>query len=151
MLTEVMERFGLLLAGGLYLLIVNGWTAFAFWWDKQRAGAGGWRMPESRLLWLAALGGSGGAKFAQARFRHKTRKEPFRSQLNGIIVGQVVLLVLGLGLLAVPGGVGQLSGMVETGRTADPAQEPEVISINRPSLLGSVKPLANPARLIGGD
>jgi uncharacterized membrane protein YsdA (DUF1294 family) len=70
---------------GLALLAMNGGAFLAFWWDKQLAKAGSWRIRESTLLWLALLGGSVGAISAKQLFRHKTRKEPFRTTL-GLIV-----------------------------------------------------------------
>jgi uncharacterized membrane protein YsdA (DUF1294 family) len=44
----------------------------------------------STLLGLALIGGSFGAITAQHWFRHKTRKEPFRSTLYGIVCLQIV-------------------------------------------------------------
>ena len=41
-----------------YLVIINLITLFQFDADKSRSVTGGWRIPESRLLWLAFLGGS---------------------------------------------------------------------------------------------
>jgi uncharacterized membrane protein YsdA (DUF1294 family) len=52
-----------------------------FWQDKQRAMAAEPRIRESDLLGLAVLGGSPGALLARRLFRHKTRKEPFSTQL----------------------------------------------------------------------
>lgn len=79
------------------LLIVNAWTVLRFWQDKQRAIAGERRIPESDLLGLALIGGSLGALLARHMFRHKTRKEPFSTQLFVIIalqIGAIVGLVL---------------------------------------------------------
>ncbi|MGX9443556.1 DUF1294 domain-containing protein [Nitrobacteraceae bacterium UC4446_H13] len=42
------------------------------------------RIPESKLLFFAPIGGSAGAILGQQLFRHKTRKEPFQSILFGI-------------------------------------------------------------------
>jgi uncharacterized membrane protein YsdA (DUF1294 family) len=67
--------------GVLALLAVNGWTMLRFWQDKQRAIAGDRRIPEADLLSLALFGGSPGALIARRWFRHKTRKEPFSTQL----------------------------------------------------------------------
>lgn len=69
----------------LSFLVVNLTAYLAFWIDKRRAQAGAYRISEGTLLFLAFVGGSAGAKAAQHRFRHKTRKEPFRTQLNGIV------------------------------------------------------------------
>lgn len=70
-----------------------------YWWDKEAARNGGWRVRESTLLWLAFLGGSMGAVLAQKLLRHKTRKEPFRSYLLAIIVLQIGII---LSLLIAP-------------------------------------------------
>ncbi|MCP3736358.1 DUF1294 domain-containing protein [Sphingomonas sp. RP10(2022)] len=68
--------------------------------DKARATSGGWRVRESTLLGLAALGGSPGALWARQRFRHKTRKQPFATYLDliamvhaGLAMGLATLLV----------------------------------------------------------
>lgn len=70
----------LCLAG--YILLANtlAYTAFAI--DKSRATRAESRIPERSLLILASLGGWIGAKAAQHRLRHKTRKQPFGVLLN---------------------------------------------------------------------
>jgi uncharacterized membrane protein YsdA (DUF1294 family) len=73
--------FGWACAFGLMNLLAFGF----FGWDKHRARTGGWRVPERTLLSLALFGGSVGAKLAQRRFRHKTRKQPFAAYLNAIL------------------------------------------------------------------
>ena len=80
----------------LLLVIVNLWTMLTFWRDKQRAVAGERRIPESDLLVLALAGGSPGALLARRLFRHKTRKQPFSTQLFVIVAIQAGA---GLGLL----------------------------------------------------
>jgi uncharacterized membrane protein YsdA (DUF1294 family) len=77
------------------LILVNFWTILRFWQDKQRAVTGGRRIPEADLLGLALIGGSPGALLARRWFRHKTRKEPFTTQLFVIVVVQIGL-ILGL-------------------------------------------------------
>ncbi len=76
----------------------------AFGLDKARAAAGGWRMAESTLLLFAALGGTIGAYAGRALFRHKTRKQPFSSQLHGIVIFQALALALAAVLGWRPGG-----------------------------------------------
>ncbi len=70
----------------LYLLVLNLLTFGLFWWDKRCAISRSWRVPESTLLTLCLVGGALGAKTGQGIFRHKTRKEPFRTSLNAIAV-----------------------------------------------------------------
>jgi len=70
------------------LVLINLWTILRFWQDKQRAVAGERRIPESGLLGLALIGGSPGALLARKLFRHKTRKEPFSTQLLVIVALQ---------------------------------------------------------------
>lgn len=76
----------------LYLLAVNLLAYAGFLRDKQAAIAGRRRIPEDRLLAIAFLGGSLGAKLAQRVLRHKIRSEPFRSQLNGIVAVQCMAI-----------------------------------------------------------
>ncbi|MEL7460622.1 MAG: DUF1294 domain-containing protein [Pseudomonadota bacterium] len=73
---------------GLYFG-ANAVALILFWIDKRAAQNDGWRTPESTLLFWAALGWFG-AKRAQRVFRHKTRKQPFATRLNGAIVLHVV-------------------------------------------------------------
>lgn len=72
-----------------YLIVTNSVAAGLFWKDKQNARESKRRISEATLLWAAAVGGSLGAKWAQRRFRHKTRKQPFGLWLNVIFWVQV--------------------------------------------------------------
>ncbi len=78
-----------ILATLVLFLIINAITVAAFALDKRRSSTGAWRIPESRLLWFAALGGSPGAFWARGRYRHKTRKQPFVGRLQLIAMLQV--------------------------------------------------------------
>ncbi|MGN7878461.1 DUF1294 domain-containing protein [Ensifer sp. 22460] len=79
----------------LYAAYINILSFGLFWFDKRAARAGRWRISEQTLLTIAFLGGSPGAIAARHIFRHKTRKEPFRTRLALIIVFQVVAAVIG--------------------------------------------------------
>lgn len=68
----------------LYLLL-NVIVFCVYWWDKQAAIDGTWRISERTLLGVAFIGGSLGAMTAQQMLRHKTRKEPFRTLLMAIV------------------------------------------------------------------
>lgn len=87
------------------LIAAIGWVTFAsmiaafrFRADKQRAIEGRRRIPESDLLGIALIGGSPGALIARQLFRHKTRKEPFSTQLMVIVAIQAGVII-GLFLL----------------------------------------------------
>ena len=83
-----------------YGLAINGLGYAAMVLDKTRAENKSRRIPEATLLNLALLGGSIGTVVAQQTIRHKTRKEPFRSKLVGIVALQVlVMIALAIALL----------------------------------------------------
>jgi len=86
---------GLAEASGLaaYVLAINALAFVAFAWDKHCARNGMWRISERTLLLLALIGGSAGAIAGQRVLRHKTRKEPFRTNLMVIAGLQVIALV----------------------------------------------------------
>ena len=76
-----------------YLLVIN-LTAYAsFYADKKFAQRNERRISERTLLTLALLGGTVGAITAQHQFRHKTRKQPFKSLLYSIATIQLVCAV----------------------------------------------------------
>ncbi len=77
----------------IYLIGINALTALAFFYDKRQSQRRGWRVPENTLLGFAILGGSIGAKFAQIKFRHKTRKQPFANILTVIIALQLLIVL----------------------------------------------------------
>lgn len=83
----------LLLSIAAYVLAINTLEFLAFAWDKHCARKGMWRISESTLLLLALIGGSVGAIAGQRVLRHKTRKEPFRTNLLVIAGLQVIALV----------------------------------------------------------
>ena len=87
------------------LLAVNCAAFLAFWWDKQLAEVGARRISERTLLGLALIGGSLGAISAQQIFRHKTRKEPFRTLLYLIVLLQ---MIAGTSWLVAPDAMGDL-------------------------------------------
>lgn len=79
------------LAGYVGVVSILAYLAFAI--DKGRAERNEWRIPEATLLSIAFFGGWPGAKLAQRRFRHKTRKQPFAGTLNLIGLGQAAFLM----------------------------------------------------------
>ncbi len=77
-------------AGLLWLVLINMIAFRAFAEDKQRAVYGLSRIPEANLLGLVSLGGGGGALAAMQLFRHKTCKQPFRTNLQLILAAQAI-------------------------------------------------------------
>ena len=75
-----------------YLLAVNAGAFAAMAADKQRAVRDERRIPERTLLNIALIGGALGAVAAQQMLRHKTRKQPFRTQLWLIAAAWTALL-----------------------------------------------------------
>lgn len=80
-----------------YLCGINLVTFLVFAWDKRSARLGNWRVPERRLLQLACVGGSIGAKTAQQKLRHKTTKQPFANRLRLILCVQIVCAIVLIG------------------------------------------------------
>ena len=60
-----------------YLLLINAAAFVLMHSDKQKAVNNKWRIPESTLLTIAALGGSIGIYAGMNAFRHKTRHAKF--------------------------------------------------------------------------
>jgi uncharacterized membrane protein YsdA (DUF1294 family) len=75
-----------------FLLLVNALTLLVFRADKAAAAARARRVPERRLLALAAIGGTPAAYAARRVWHHKTRKQPFTARLHGIAALQALLL-----------------------------------------------------------
>ncbi|OCH26593.1 hypothetical protein A6E12_12935 [Aliivibrio fischeri] len=70
------EKMFLVLYLGMSLL-----TYVMYAIDKNAAKKGNWRTPENTLHVLSLLGGWPGALFAQNQFRHKSKKQPFKTIL----------------------------------------------------------------------
>jgi uncharacterized membrane protein YsdA (DUF1294 family) len=92
---------GPIVIGYLGLVAVMSLVSFVtYWFDKRRATAGGWRVPERTLLLLAFLGGWPGSILAQRQFRHKTRKGQFLipfwivTVLHVVLVGAIAYTIL---------------------------------------------------------
>lgn len=73
------------------LLLINLITFVVYGYDKFCARRGAWRVPEIRLLGLAALGGSAGALLAMFLFRHKTKHLKFTIGVPVILGLQIFL------------------------------------------------------------
>jgi uncharacterized membrane protein YsdA (DUF1294 family) len=59
-------------------------------WDKRAARTRRRRVPERRLLWTAALGGTPATFAAIHGASHKTRKHPFRRHLFKVSAARII-------------------------------------------------------------
>lgn len=76
-----------------YLLAINVAAFIVYGIDKRKAKKGQWRIPESTLLILAALGGSVGAWIGMTVWRHKTQHLKFKIGVPAILFLQLTLAV----------------------------------------------------------
>ncbi len=76
-----------------YLIAINIITFLAFGIDKRKAEKGAWRIKESTLIALAAIGGSIGTLLGIKVFKHKTKHKKFTVGVPIIFILQVALTV----------------------------------------------------------
>lgn len=75
----------------LYLLIINAAGFLLMLADKHRAKKNCWRIPESTLMLIAALGGSVGSLIGMYTVRHKTRHPKFTVGIPLLLALQIAL------------------------------------------------------------
>ena len=85
-----MEARNLILS---YLAVITVVTFLVYGIDKWKAQHKRWRIPESVLLGLAAIGGSVGAWLGMKVWRHKTQHKKFQYGVPAILAAQVALAV----------------------------------------------------------
>ena len=78
----------------LYLLIINAIGVLLMLGDKRMAQKKLWRIPESTLLTVAAMGGSIGSLIGMYAFRHKTKHLKFTLGVPAILALQVAAVFL---------------------------------------------------------
>lgn len=78
----------------LYLLIINLFSIIITIFDKYRAIKRKYRVKESTLLLLSALGGSVGMYLTMQIIRHKTRHIKFMVGIPLIIILQIILAIV---------------------------------------------------------
>lgn len=81
-----------------YLLIINAAGLLLMLVDKWKAKKNRWRVRESTLLLIAALGGSVGSLAGMYLFRHKTRHLKFTLGIPLILAAQCIAAVLVMAL-----------------------------------------------------
>ena len=78
----------------IYLLIINAAGFLLMLVDKHKARKNLWRIRESTLMWVAALGGSIGSLLGMYTVRHKTQHPKFTVGIPVILAVQIVLGVV---------------------------------------------------------
>ncbi len=78
----------------IYMLLMNVLSVILTIYDKIAAKKKMTRIPESVLLWLAALGGAGFMLLTMKTIRHKTKKLKFMLPLPLFLVAHLLLIVL---------------------------------------------------------
>lgn len=73
----------------VYVVAVNAVAFVVYGVDKYKAQKAKWRIRESTLLLLAAIGGSTGAWLGMNIWRHKTRHAKFRYGVPAILMIQL--------------------------------------------------------------
>ena len=81
-----------------YLLIINAAGFLLMLVDKWKAKKNRWRVRESTLLLVAALGGSVGSLAGMYLFRHKTQHLKFTLGIPLILAAQCFVVVLVMAL-----------------------------------------------------
>ena len=86
-----MSKENILLYIIIYLVIINVITFIVYGLDKWKAKKAKWRIRESTLLGMAAVGGSIGALFAMKILRHKTLHPQFKYGVPLMLVAQIAM------------------------------------------------------------
>lgn len=76
----------------IYLAIINALGFALMLIDKHKAKKKRWRIRESTLLWVAALGGSVGSLVGMYTVRHKTKHMQFVIGIPAMFIVQSALL-----------------------------------------------------------
>ena len=85
------NRYKLLL---IYFIAISLISVIVCVADKARAKKGKWRIKESRLFLLSALGGGAAMYITMRLIRHKTLHKQFMIGIPLIIIVQTVLLII---------------------------------------------------------
>ena len=77
----------------IYLILINAAAFICMLVDKQKAKKRLWRIPESTLLLLAAIGGSLGTYAGMQLCRHKTLKLRFSIGVPVMLAVHIMMLI----------------------------------------------------------
>ena len=76
----------------IYLIVINIIAVYVTIADKKKAKKGKWRIKESTLLLVSALGGSVAMYITMKKIRHKTQHNKFMIGIPAIMVAQALLI-----------------------------------------------------------
>lgn len=76
-----------------YLIIINAVGLLVMLTDKKKAQKKHWRISESAIFSVAAIGGSVGILVGMQLFRHKTKHDSFTVGIPIILAVQIILVV----------------------------------------------------------
>ena len=76
----------------IYFAMINVVAFFVYGIDKWKSQHDRWRVPESMLLGLAAIGGSVGAWLGMKVWHHKTQHKKFKYGIPAIILVQAIII-----------------------------------------------------------
>ena len=76
----------------IYLVAINVITFFMYGIDKWKAKQSQWRIKESTLLGLSAIGGSIGALLGMKVWHHKTLHKIFKYGVPLMLLAQIILI-----------------------------------------------------------
>lgn len=95
-----LSAFSLLPALSLMMImLINAYTYWLYYQDKQAALTNRYRTSEQHLLLMSVLGGWTAAWFAGQHFRHKTQKQPFQRYFYCAILGNILLMSFSVAVL----------------------------------------------------
>ena len=83
----------------IYLIAINVISFLAFYIDKQKAVSNGFRIAESILIMLSAIGGFIGSVIAIYTIRHKNRKVQFLFKLYLVLAVELLIVIYKLDLI----------------------------------------------------
>ena len=76
-----------------YFLAINLITFIVYGIDKYKAKKAKWRIPETTLLLMAAIGGSIGAWLGMKVWHHKTLHKKFKYGIPAILLLQIIAII----------------------------------------------------------
>ena len=77
----------------IYLIAINLIGFAVMFIDKYKAKRGKWRIPESTIFLITAIGGGIGTIAGMYKFRHKTKKARFTVGLPFLLILDILIII----------------------------------------------------------